>query len=244
MQIVVDGLLTRYEIVGSKDKTLLILPGWMRSIDEWFPVAKQLANEYKVLLLDFPGFGKTQQPESTFTVYDYTNFVEHFLNKLEIKHVSLLGHSFGGRIGIILASKTQIVTELILVDAAGIEKRSFAAKLKIRFFKLAKLFLPKRLINKLRNSLGSQDYKTAGAMREIFIKVINEDLTYLLPKISVQTLLIWGNKDNEVPEWKTRLLKKLIPHARLRVVWGAYHSPHLEKPKEFIEILSDYIERK
>jgi len=45
MQIVVDGLLTRYEKVGSKDKTLLILPGWMRSIDEWLTVAQQLSDE-------------------------------------------------------------------------------------------------------------------------------------------------------------------------------------------------------
>jgi len=170
--------------------------------------------------------------------------VEHFLKKLEVNQVTLLGHSFGGRIGIILASRTQLVTDLILVDAAGIEKRTFAAKVKIRFFKAAKIFLPKRLQNKLRHSLGSRDYKTAGAMRDIFIKVINEDLSYLLPQISVQTFLLWGNKDTEVPEWKTKLLKKKITNSKLRVVWGAYHSPHLEKPKEFMELLTDYLGKK
>lgn len=244
MQIVVDGLLTHYETVGNKPKTILILHGWMRSLEEWLPVAKQLSEEYKVILLDLPGFGKTQKPETDFSIYDYATFVQHFLEKLEINKLSLLGHSFGGRIGIIMASKTNLITHLVLVDAAGVEKRTLIAKVKIGIFKLAKLFMPKSVITKLRNKLGSQDYKSAGAMRPIFLKVINEDLTYLLRDISPPTLLIWGNKDTEVSEWKTKKMKRLIPHAKLRVVWGSAHSPHLEKPVELNAILSEYLMKK
>lgn len=244
MQVVIDGLLTHYQIVGSKQKTLLILPGWMRATNEWLPVAKQFSAEYQVILLDLPGFGKTQKPETTYSIYDYADFVEHFLNKFDEKQVTLLGHSFGGRIGIILGAKTKLITDLLLIDAAGVEKRTTIAKMKIQLFKLAKIFLPKKFVTQLRNKLGSQDYKTAGEMRNIFIKVINEDLSHLLSKISVPTLLLWGNKDEEVPEWKTKLMKKLIPNAKLRVVWGAGHNPHLEKPAEFMEILNDYLKRK
>jgi pimeloyl-ACP methyl ester carboxylesterase len=244
MQIVVDGLLTHYEKIGNKAEKLLILPGWMRSVDEWMPDAKLLSEKYDVILLDLPGFGKTQRPEITYSIYDYATFVEHFLDKLEIKQIILLGHSFGGRVGIILAGKTESVKKLILVDAAGIEKRSIVEKLKITIYKVFKIFFPNRSIQKLREKLGSPDYRSAGAMRDIFIKVINEDLTYLLPEIGSPTLLIWGNKDNEVPEWKIKLMKKLIPRSHLRVVWNAYHSPHLEKPVEFMEILNDYLANK
>jgi pimeloyl-ACP methyl ester carboxylesterase len=66
----------------------------------------------------------------------------------------------------------------------------------------------------------------------------------LLYKISAPTLIIWGNKDLEVPEWKTKEMKKLIPHNTLRVVWESGHSPQLEKPKEFIEIVQDYLKIK
>src|SRR6202042_1129852 len=106
--------------------------------------------------------------------------------------------------------------DLILVDAAGIEKRSTFAKVKIAFFKSAKVILPKSSVERLRYKLGSPDYKSAGAMRNIFLKTINEDLSYLLPKISPPTLLIWGNKDREIPEWKTRKMKELIKSAKLR----------------------------
>jgi pimeloyl-ACP methyl ester carboxylesterase len=241
MQAVVDGLLTHYKVIGNKPKTLLILHGWMRSLDEWVPTAKKLSEDYKVILLDLPGFGGTKMPDASFSIYDYANFVEHFLDKLEIKKIQLVGHSFGGRIGIILAAKTERITNLVLVDAAGVEKRTVFAKTKIGFFKLAKIFLPQKLTDKLRNKLGSRDYKSAGAMRTIFLKVVNEDLSYLLTKIKEPTLLIWGNKDEEVVAWKTKKMKQLIQNSQLRVVWGSGHSPHLEKPQEFMEILTDYL---
>src|SRR5258708_5206068 len=239
MQIVVDGILTHYQIIGNKPKTLLILPGWMRSLEEWLPTAKQLSDNYKVILIDLPGFGKTPRPQTAYSIYNYAAFVEHFLDKLEVNKITLLGHSFAARIGIILGNKTDKVTKLILIDAAGVEKKNNLTKIKNNLFKLAKVIMPKQFQEKLRDKLGSQDYKTAGVMRDIFVKVVNVDLTYMMPKISAPTLLIWGNNDTEVQEWKTKLMSKLIPSARLRIVWSAFHSPHLEKPTEFMEILKE-----
>ncbi len=242
MQIVVEGILVNYQAIGEKNKPVfLILHGWKRSIREWLPVAKQISQKYCVVLLDLPGFGDTHTPQGTFSIYDYSKFVEHFLEKLEIKKVTLLGHSFGGRIGIILGAKTKRLEKLILVDAAGVEKRSTAAKVKIFFFKSIKHFLPKQITERLRQLLGSPDYKTSGALRQTFIKVINEDLTYLLPEITIPTVLIWGSRDREVPLWKIKRMKKMIPNSNLRVVWEAGHSPYMEKPKEFMEILQENI---
>lgn len=243
MQAVVDGILTQYEIIGEKPKKLLILHGWMRSYEEWVPIAKRISDEYEIILLDLPGFGKTAMPDKVYSIYDYATFVEHFLDKIEVNTVTLLGHSFGGRIGLILAVKTNKISNLILVDAAGIEKRSTAASVKITFFKFAKRLLPSQSAEKLRNAMGSPDYKTAGVMRPIFLKVINEDLSYLLPKIEQPTLIVWGNKDTEVPEWKTRIMKKLIKHATLKVIWGSAHNPHIEKFNELTETITDFIKQ-
>lgn len=240
MQIVVDGILTHYQTMGEKTKpSLLILHGWKRSLQEWLPIAKQLTDKYFIILLDLPGFGGTHRPQKAFSIYDYADFVIYFLEKLHVKKITLLGHSFGGRIGIILGSKTNILEKLILVDSAGIERRTMTADIKIILYKTIAPLLPKSFIKNLRHFLGSQDYKTSEELREIFVKVINEDLAYLLREVRVPTLLIWGSNDTEVPEWKFKIMKKLIPHVKVRVIWGSGHNPHLEKPKEFMEILEE-----
>ncbi len=241
MQIVVNGVLTNYQITGNGKKTLVILHGWQRSLNEWLPLARRYGETYTSVLVDLPGFGGTALPHSAYSIYDYAAFVQSLLDKLEIKHYSLLGHSFGGRIGIVMATQTDDLETLFLVDAAGVEKRSPAAQVKISFFKIAKIFLPTRFVKKLRRMLGSRDYNAAGPLREIFLKVINEDLTPLFPKIKQKTYLIWGEKDPEVPMWKAKLMRRLIPDSKLRIVWRAEHSPHLEKPREFFEILDEVI---
>src|SRR6266498_3575311 len=202
MQLVVDGILTNYHTVGDKKKTLLILPGWKRSYTEWLPVAKKLTDQYNVILLDLPGFGNTPRPKESYSIYDYATFVEHFLQKLEISKITLVGHSFGGSVGIILGAKTNILEKLILVNSAAVEKKGTFMKLRITLNKLAifplKLFLPSK-IEKIKSHFGSDDYQTSGNMRDIFIKTVNADLTPLLKEVKPETLVIWGEKDSVRP---------------------------------------------
>lgn len=244
MQIVVDGILTNYQVIGDKKKTLLILHGWKRSLTEWLPVAKQISKDYKVILLDLPGFGQTPRPQESYTIYDYATFVEHFLSKIEINKVTLMGHSFGGRVGIILGAKTDLLEKLILVDSAAVETKSTAIKLKVAINKAAilpvKLLFPDK-VEKLKRQFGSDDYQSSGTMRDIFINTVNTDLTPLLKDVNVKTLVIWGEKDPIRPISEGKLIKESIPNAQLRVVWGAGHSPYLDKKEEFMDILEEHI---
>jgi pimeloyl-ACP methyl ester carboxylesterase len=240
MQLVVDNILTNYEIVGDKkNKPLLILHGWQRSADEWLPVAKMLSDSHQVIILDLPGFGKTARLNSDSSIYDYAKYVEHFLDKLEFKKITLLGHSLGARIGIILGANTNRIEKLILVGPAGIEKKTTFDKIKVGFFKFCKIFFPKSVTERLKQKIGSTDYKTANEIRQTFIKIINEDLSHLLPKINIPTLLVWGNKDAEVPIWKIKQMRKEIPNARLKVIWETGHFPYFENTEEFIETIKN-----
>jgi pimeloyl-ACP methyl ester carboxylesterase len=243
-QIVIDGILTNYEIFGNKKETLLILPGWMRGISEWFPTARSLSSKYKVILLDLPGFGSTGLPKEIFGVFEYTDFVKKFLEKLRIEKCSILGHSFGGRLAIVLASEDKIVDKLILVDSAGIENKSLYALL----MRLVKTItrpvfrvLPSSFQNKIRNTIGSPDYKESGELRKIFVKVVNQDLRLLLPKITAKTFIIWGDKDHLQPVLQTKIFKQEIKDSKVRIVWGAAHDPHLQKPEQFLAILNDIL---
>ena len=243
-QLVIDETLINYQIFGDKKEILLILPGWRRSINEWIPVAKSLSDKYKVALLDLPGFGTSAMPKSIFGVYEYADFVKSFLDKLKINNCIILGHSFGGRIGIILASEGKLVNRLILVDSAGIENKSLYVKSMRVVRKFAYpvfMILPVSLKNKIGSFIGSQDYKTSGEMRKIFIKTVNQNLRPLLTKIKIPVFIIWGDKDTTLPVSQAKIFKKEIKNATVRIVWGAGHDPHLQKPEQFLSVLNDIL---
>jgi pimeloyl-ACP methyl ester carboxylesterase len=244
-KIVINGILTNYQVIGDGKEALLILPGWKRSINEWVPVAKSLSNKYRVILLDLPGFnGATAFPKEIFGVFEYADFVKKFLEKIKIDKCTILGHSFGGRIAIVLASEEKIAERLILVDSAGIENKSLYTKLmrilKVMFSPVF-MVLPISFKNKIGDLIGSQDYKTSGEMHRTFVKVVNQDLRPFLPKITVPTFVIWGDKDPSLPVSQTKIFKQEIKGVKIRIVWGAGHNPHIEKPEQLTSILKDIL---
>jgi pimeloyl-ACP methyl ester carboxylesterase len=244
-QIVIEGLLTNYQIFGDTGEVLLILPGWKRSINEWIEVAKSFSSRYKVVLLDLPGFdGATAMPKETFGVFEYVDFVKKFLAKLKIDKCTVLGHSFGGRIGIVLAAEGNNVNKLILVDSSGIERKSLYVKI-MHVLKIISLpflvILPTFIRNKIRDLVGSQDYKTAGQMRKILIKITNQNLESFLPIIKVPTFIIWGDKDKVLPVSQAKVFKEGIKNSKVRIAWGAKHDPHLQKTEQFMTILKEIL---
>lgn len=231
MQKVIGGQLVNYEVTGTSKKNLLILHGWGGSLQEWMSIAKRLETGYKVWLLDFPGFGGSPKPSFDWSIYDYAKFVRDFIKDLKIKDPIVMGHSFGGRVAILLEAK-----KLILVDAAGLEFKS----LKARVFGWAADYL-RWVPQNIKNLFGSPDYKSAGNMRKIFVKVVNQDLTREMSKIKCPTVIIWGEKDRVLPIFQAKIIKETIGGAILRIVWNADHWTHLSKPNEFLEILNEYI---
>lgn len=239
MQIVIRDILVNYEVLGESEKTLLILHGWGRSINEWIPTAMDLSSDFKVILLDLPGFGITNRPKESFEIFDYAEFVKDFLLKLEIDKCILIGHSFGGRIGLILSvSPDKLVEKLILVDSGGIEKNKLSVKL-IRLIIPARRLFPNFIQKKIKKVIGSSDYNSSGEMRDIFIKVVNQDLSFLFKKIKIPTLIIWGEKDKVLNVDIAKEFKAGIVNSKTRIVWGAGHDPHLQKSDQFVEILKD-----
>lgn len=241
MQTAIGNILTNFEILGKENtQAFVILHGWGRNILDWIPVAKVLSSRYRVILLDLPGFGGTILPSDTVMgTYDYAEFTKSFLEKIGVRKPILLGHSFGGRIGMVLGSEKGLISKLILVDSAGIEQKSLRVILIGFFYKIIKRFLPEHINKIIRARLGSEDYANAGLLRKILVKVVNEDLRNLLPKIKIPVLIIWGDKDINQYVKYAKIKRDEISGAKLRIVWGAGHNPHYEKPSEFIQILEE-----
>lgn len=241
MNILIGKTIVHYEQIGQGPQNILILHGWGRSLGEWIPIAQKLSLTHKVTLLDFPGFGSSEEPSIPWDTYDYTNLVLGFIEKMEINKPIILGHSFGGRIAtIIAANNPEKLSSIILVDAGGIHIKELLVQLQILLYKLfikpIKLLIPKRM----RALFGSSDYKVlSGVMRISFIKIVNQDLRHLFSKIKNPVTVIWGSNDQVLPVGYVKIYKKFIPQAAIKIVWGAEHSPHLSKHPEFMKILEE-----
>ncbi|MFH1388784.1 MAG: alpha/beta hydrolase [Patescibacteria group bacterium] len=239
----ISNLLTNYQIYPCDEskETLLILHGWQCNITSWTQVAVELSKQINVMLLDLPGFGQTQEPSTAWEITDYADFVEEFIKKLELTNLTIMGHSFGGRIALILAPKN-LCDKLILVDSAGLPIKDLKAKILLMATKVGKpilKLLPRKYSKIFLDLIVSADYKNSGTMLKTFKKIVLPDLSNYTKKITVPTLIIWGDRDEMLSLKHAKRFKKLIPNSTLRIIWGAGHNPHLEKPEKFVELIRE-----
>ena len=243
-----DNLKVNITTKGNGEPVFL-LHGWGCNGEIFKSIQEVLATAYTTYSFDFPGFGASDEPTAVWGVEEYTRMVEQFAKDNGIESPALIGHSFGGRVSIVYASRND-VSRVMLVDAAGIKpKRPFKYYWKVYTFKtlkwLCNTFLPKAkaqaIIDKRRKGAGSSDYNNASPMmRAILSKVVNEDLKHLMPSIKAPTLLFWGNLDTATPLSDAKTMEKLIPDAGLVVAHGTGHFSFLENPGLFTAVIRNF----
>jgi pimeloyl-ACP methyl ester carboxylesterase len=120
----------------------------------------------------------------------------------------------------------------------------------VRSYKIYKKLLPlfvgkqeaERRIEERRNRSGSADYRAAqGIMRAVFVKIVNEDLKYVMPKIKAPTLMIWGELDTATPLSDARTMEKLIKGSGVAVMKGCGHYSFLDNPRQFFAIVDVFL---
>ena len=211
-----------------------------------------LEERFHVINVDFAGFGQSDEPQEVWGVEEYTRSLEAIAKAEGVENPILVGHSFGGRVSIVYASRNK-TRKVILTDAAGVKpKRPLSYYRKVYTFKLLKWLAPmvlgkeraQELINKRRAKAGSSDYNNASPrMRAILSKVVNEDLCHLMPKISAPTLLFWGENDTATPLADALIMEKLIPDAGLVKVAGAGHYAFLENTPLFLRVVESFLSK-
>jgi pimeloyl-ACP methyl ester carboxylesterase len=244
----VRGLRTRHVVRGSGPPTL-VLHGWGGSIEAVHPIVAGLAPVATVHALDLPGFGHSDPPPSPWGVEDYQAFVAAFMDALEIRRPSIVGHSNGGRVAIrMAATEPARASRLVLVDSAGIRpRRTLRWYRRVGMAKVGKyaarfLGAPgERLRTRLVGRSASTDYLAAGELRPTLVRLVNSDLRPFMPEITVPTLLVWGSEDADTPLSDAREMERLIPDAGLVVLDGAGHYSYLDQTARFTRIVSHFI---
>lgn len=249
----IGDLEVNYSVYG-KGEVLVLLHGWGVDSTVWQSILPELARKVRVVTIDLPGFGQSQAPKSDWNLEHYARIVTALFAKLNFSKINLLGHSFGGRVAIKIASSNnhQSLERLILVDSAGIKKYKMAgqnlayllAKGGGMLFNLKLLKILAPIARKiLYNLVGEHDYERAGNLKNTFVNIISEDLRADLARVDSKTLIIWGEDDYVTPIADAYLTSELIKNSKLKILPGCGHFPFVDRPVDFVKVVADFVKK-
>ncbi len=200
-------------------------------------LADRLSKDYKVITLDFFGFGDTPSPDYPLTLMDYVDGVKEVIERYHLSNVTLVGHSFGGRVAMLFSvTYPDMVDSLVLIDSAGLRpRRGLDYYARVWFNRV----LRRLGLNGLR---GSKDYQNlTDVEKQTFKNVVNLDLTPLLTSITQKTLILWGGKDKDTPLYMGKKLKKYIKNSDLVVFCKAGHFSYLDESNATYHVIKYFL---
>jgi 2-hydroxy-6-oxonona-2,4-dienedioate hydrolase len=244
--------------VSRKKSTLVLLHGIGASADRWSSVAPTLSRYYQLIIPDIVGFGYSDKPTIEYTMDFFVKFFEDFLRKLEVARLSIIGTSFGGYLATVFTIRNlEKVDKLILAAPAGAMRTStrvldqyIMAALYPTYENTNRAFrdmayepsvVSEETIRDFMNRMRLPNAKYAFMSTLLAIRD-SKDISGRLSKISVPTLLIWGANDRMIPLAYSREYTE-IPNSQLTIIDNCGHTPFVEKPAEFNNIVLKFLER-
>ncbi len=238
MKINVKNLSINYIQYG-EGNDIVLLHGWGQNIEMMRPIGDNFQDRFRITILDFPGFGESEEPKEAWTIEDYELMLEEFLKKVNVKKPIVIGHSFGGRVAIRYSARNPI-SKLVLFGSPCIriqEELSLGVKILKKLKTLPGL---NDLGEYMKKFIGSRDYKAASPiMRQTLVNVVNEDLSKFAREIEEPTLLIWGTNDTEAPLNEAKELEKIMVDAALITLPGTHYA-YLENLPRVVTILDNF----
>lgn len=237
----------------------------------WHHIAPALAEQYRVITIDLKGFGASEKPlEGPYTVRAQADLVQGVIDRKGLRDVTLVGHSYGGGIALLLAlddakARQQRISRLVLLDSIAYPQKTPL------FFDLIQL----PVIGDLSMSMIPPDVQIEQALRlayeqeaavteeaiarysaplattggrhavmETIRNIVPDNIETIArqyPNITAPSLIVWCDRDRVVPIELGRRLAANMPNAGLRIVRGCGHAPQEEKPAETLEIIKAHL---
>lgn len=216
-----NNLTIAYTDEGSGDP-IIFIHGLGSYVPAWKKTIAGLSDANRCIAIDLPGYGKSSKGNYKGSMSYYADVVKELIEKLNLKKVTLAGHSMGGQISILLSvAYPEIVDKLLLLSPAGFETFTPGQK---QWFR--EVLTPRSValtpVDVLISNVGYNFYDFPSdaqfmiddriAMRTAegfnlychqIVKSINgmvdEPVFDYLKEISASTLVIFGAQDNLIP---------------------------------------------
>lgn len=217
----------------------------------WSPFYDMLSAHYEVIVPEHPGFGASDDPEWLEDMSDLVLFYKDFLDHYQLQKVHLAGHSLGGWLALEFTTFfNDRVSSLTLINAAGIHVDgvqigdNFAWHPDEQARKL--IFNSEMAEERVNRQLTEEEIKIDVKNRTTTAKLVwtprwyNPKLQKRLNRITVPTLIVWGEQDQLFPVQYAYAFHRFIPSSSLTVISECGHSPQLEKPGQLMKAIEGF----
>ncbi|MBN1488254.1 MAG: alpha/beta hydrolase [Anaerolineae bacterium] len=257
--IVTDQGIVHYETFG-RGKPVILLHCWLGSWSYWFSTMEFLGKRYKTYALDFWGFGESAK-QGSFTIPEYVNMVEQFMDRMGLQRAPIMGHSMGGSVSLSLAlTYPQRVSKVAVVGSPTVGSGlSFLLKLAGNQHIAQLLYtLPQAFafFVKLLSRFYAKDWETWYEMfetdlsrttMESFSASIRDlrftDLRPDMHKLRIPAMGIFGRKDNIVSPKQAEVLRNSAADATIHYFENSGHFPMLDETERFHKVVEEFLER-
>jgi len=248
--VTIDGLTIAYRTAGT-GRPLVLLHSGISDGREWRPQMEELSSDFFVVAWDAPGCGGSSDPPGSFRLGDYADCLAGFIRALSLDRPHVLGLSFGAGLALALYERhPSLPASLTLASAyAGWAGSLSADEVQQRLqsalrdadkppHQLVSEFLPTLFTGKVSREVLDEvttimsEFHPAG-VRAMVRSFAEADLRQVLPRVTVPTLLLYGDRDVRAPRAVADKLHAGIPHSRLVFIPGVGHQSNLEAPARF-----------
>jgi pimeloyl-ACP methyl ester carboxylesterase len=237
-----DGALFAERLEGpDDDRPLLVaLHGWRRDRHDLVPVV----GGRPAVLFDLPGHGASPPPPAGWGSAEYAAQVASALDALApARPVTLVCHSFGGRVGVHLAAaRPDLVGGLVLCGVPLLRLTpAYRPPLGYRIVRWGhrRHLVPDSVMERLRRRNGSADYQAAtGVMREVFVKVVNETYEAQLRALTCPVAFVWGQSDTAAPVGIAAAARDMVADVASYEVLETGHDVHRTHPEAFARAIA------
>lgn len=251
----------------SDKEPIVLIHGTSASLHTWDGWVEVLKEQRRVIRFDLPAFGLTgPDPQNNYKIEHYAEVVIAVLDKLQINESVLAGNSLGGYIAWATAVlHPDRVSKLILVDASGYPYESKSMPLAFKLSKnpvtslLLKNVLPKSLVARsVKNVYGNPDlvsnelveryYQLSlregnrSALKARFEQTLPGPMAKKIRTIKQPTLVLWGKKDQLIPEKFGVQFSQEIPNSQLIIFDKLGHVPHEEDPQATVSAVIRFLQ--
>lgn len=242
--VVVDGVLTHYEVLG-RGKPVLFIHGWLGSWRYWLPTMQAISDKYRAYALDLWGFGDSDKSKFRYSVPDYVDLLDNFMTHLGIGEAPLIGHALGASVALEYAVRYPERVKKIMTISLPLTPDSMTRKLAgfANNSMISKMLWRRQIAYK---EVQHEAEKTNQAAITLSIQSVaqfdGKSHFQSLSQSPIMFLVVYGEQDDLVDPQPVRSLNGYWPNIRPIGLSGSRHFPMLDEAAKFTRLLKDFLD--